>query len=145
MEKAKQDTKRFLAANWRVGLVSTLVIVGVLVAGLLWSSNEERKAILAMPIENVNISSIHDGDYDGEYTFGGFKYQVCVLVKDRKITSIEVTSAPRKVADLTNRVAAEVLAADGNLHIEVGNSAESKAVLLAIHNALVVGVSDCST
>lgn len=139
---AKQDTKRFLAAYWRVGVVSAVVIGGVLIAGLLWRSNEARKVVLAKPIDTVNISSIHDGDYDGEYTFGGFKYEVCVLVKDGKITSVEVTSAPRRVAEQVNRVAAQVLAA-GNVNVEVGSSAESKAVLLAIVDALTAGVTDC--
>jgi uncharacterized protein with FMN-binding domain len=91
-------------------VVSAVFIVLILIgAGGIFYLNRGVKAGLTVETGTVDLSSISDGTYSGEYSSGRWSNEVNVTVKDHKITSIEVVddvtfSKPECTKELINRV-----------------------------------------
>jgi len=124
--------------------VVLIIIIGVVViaigilSSLMLCNTAEMKRVRAMPINDINLSSISDGVYKGDYSYGGFTYEVEVTVKEHKIETINV---------LKNRNTSHAKSAEGvigkvlktqsvNLDAVSGATTTSKALLKAIENAL---------
>lgn len=56
-----------------------------------WSSRfQEMKTVRAMPIEAIDLTSVSDGTFQGDFSYGGFTYEVAVAVKDHQIETIDI-------------------------------------------------------
>ena len=89
-------------------------------------------------INDVKLSAVKDGAYNGEYKDGRWTNEVNLTVKDHKITSIELVKdvlfpKPEVTKELFNKVVKEQ-----NINIDAisGSTITSKAYLKSIENAL---------
>jgi len=116
------------------------VIVLVLAAGGLWLRDKAIKfeaKITAMQINEVDLSAVADGAYEGSADAEIVRAQVRVTVRDHQITKIELlrhdTGQGRPAEVIPDRVvAAQSLKVD----MVSGATYSSKVILKAIENAL---------
>jgi uncharacterized protein with FMN-binding domain len=104
---------------------------------------KEIKRVRSMPINEVDLSNIQDGSYKGDFSYGGFTYEVEVTVKEHRIENIEILkNRDTRHAKKAEGVVEKVLNAQ-SLEVDAvtGATTTSKALLEAIENALKKGVS----
>ncbi len=109
-----------------------------------WSSSfQEMKTVRAMPIETVDLADVEDGTFQGDFSYGGFTYEVAVAVKDHRIETIDILkNRDTKHAKQAAGVVSKVLSAQTvNVDVVTGATTTSKALLKAIENALKKGVA----
>ncbi len=117
-----------------------IVVLLVLAAAFYtFQLRQEVAAALAVTIEPIDFSSIHEGHYLGEYRLGWTTYKVEVEVSNRRITGVEIlrnrnTRYARKAAE----VIVERVIARGNVSVDLvsGATASSTGLLKAIEQAL---------
>lgn len=91
-----------------------------------------------MEIGDSDLSSLADGAYHGEATFGGFTYSVQVTVLDHAITDVKVLANRKSAyARFAEGVILRVLAAqNANVDAITGATTTSKCLMKAVGNAL---------
>ena len=91
-----------------------------------------------MPIEDVDLTSISNGNYKGNFSYSGFTYEVEVTMKEHRIENIEIVkNRDTKHAKKAEGVVKNVLRTQ-SLAVDciTGATTTSKALLKAIENAL---------
>lgn len=88
-------------------------------------------------IDDINLSSVNDGVYKGKYNAGRWSNEVNVIVKDHKITKIDVvkdvTISKQEVKEgIINDV---IKKQNTNVDVVSGATVTSKAYLKSIENA----------
>jgi uncharacterized protein with FMN-binding domain len=111
-------------------------------AVLVGCNSAEVKAVRAMPINHVDLAKVADGTYLGDFTYGGFTYQVSVAVASHQIRDIAVvknrTTSPAKKAEEAMKRVMEQQRND--VDAVSGATTTSKALLKAVENALNKGL-----
>lgn len=125
--------KRIFKILLSIFLIFVLIIVG----GIIYLSRglESGKSVV---VNNVSISALRDGTYNGKYKAGRWTNEVKLTVKNGKIAAIEVIedvtfNKPEVTKELFDRIIVKQ-----NLDVEVvsGATATSKAYLKAMEDAL---------
>ncbi|MCU0846370.1 MAG: FMN-binding protein [Spirochaetes bacterium] len=105
------------------------------------SSYEEIKRAREMPIKKINPAVKPDGKYRGAFTYGGFTYEVEVVLKGGVIRDILVlknrdTEYARLAEGVTGRIRKS-----NSLDVDAvtGATTTSKALMKAVENALDAG------
>ena len=135
MANAKAITSKHIL--YAVGAL--VVLIGLAAAFYMFQLRHEATAALAVEIEPIDFSSIHEGHYIGEYRLGWTKYKVEVEVYNRRITGVEIL---RNRSNRYARMAAEEIVARviarGNVSVDVvsGATTSSTGILKAIEQAL---------
>lgn len=91
-----------------------------------------------LAINEVNLSSLSDGMYNGKYNAGRWTNEMNVTIKDHKIIKIEVVKdVTFSLPKVTEAIISEVLEKQNtNVDVISGATVTSKAYLKAIENAL---------
>lgn len=121
-----------------VALAVLLVAGGGFAAVKYVEAAREAEAVRNMEIHDMDLSSIHDGTYPGNFTYGGFTYGVEVTIRNYTIADIKITSnRSTKYAKMAEGVVQNVLTR-GNTAADVvsGATTTSKALLKAIEQAI---------
>jgi len=103
---------------------------------------EYKERVVAIEIENVDLQTVADGEYTGEYDAILVKVTVKVVVKDHKIESIELLQHENGRGGDAEIIPANVVKAQ-SLQVDTisGATASSKVILEAIEQALKKGIS----
>ncbi|MDZ7376682.1 MAG: FMN-binding protein [candidate division KSB1 bacterium] len=123
-------------------LILTTAIV--LSSRCFWSSRfKEMKTVRAMPIAAVDLTSVQDGAFKGDFSYGGFTYEVAVAVRDHRIETIDILkNRDTRHARRAEGVVPKVISAQTvNVDVVTGATTTSKALLKAIENALKKGTA----
>jgi uncharacterized protein with FMN-binding domain len=139
MGKAKVNPKKQNKYNNTIVFLALLILIGG-AFGLRYilAVNKEHQAVRALVIEDQDLASVHDGTYLGDYTYGGFTYQVSVTIQNYRIKGIDILkNRSTRYAKMAEGVVDKVLA-KGNVNVEVvsGATTTSKALLKAIEQAI---------
>ncbi len=67
---------------------TVLFLLSVLLAAGASCGQSEEKRVLAMPINEVDLTRVENGTYRGSFTFVKFTYVVDVKVQDHRIAGI---------------------------------------------------------
>lgn len=117
-------------------IVFAILIIGV--GGFIYATlglSKYRK----MLINDVDLSKVEDGVYQGEFTGGRWKNKLEVTVKDNRITDIGLINASKSsgMADIGEKVIQQVKERQ-SLQIDTvsGATVHTKAILKSIENAL---------
>lgn len=119
--------------KWKI---ITIAAVAVVVAMVLFATVGLQEA-LNVTIGSVDLSTIADGRYVGEYRNGRFSSTVAVTVQNHAITGVEAIKGSNAGATMIAELAGRVLAAQQpNVDAFSGATATSKSFLKAVENAL---------
>lgn len=128
----------------------TKIIIGVLIfivviaavgvtqlKSLTAKADAELQKLLAAEIKEVNISNIPDGTYTGKYQAFPIEVEVKVILKDHKITGIDLVKHTTGKGQAAEVIPSKVVEAQ-SLKVDTisGATYSSKVILLAIQDAL---------
>lgn len=114
---------------------------GVMYFTYLAPMNETLKEVRTMDIKDVELESLKDGVYQGEYSYSSTTCRVEVVLKDHRIIEIKVLDNGRTEYAKKAEEALERVKKQQSLQVDVVSSATttSKALLKAVENALSSG------
>ena len=73
-----------------VAWVRTCLVFLLTLTVLCACSNAEVKAVRAMPVNHVDLTKVKDGNYRGDFSYGGFTYEVQVTVVSHQVKEIAI-------------------------------------------------------
>jgi len=117
-----------------LGLIIVLVIVGI---ALVNSMQKSLENLITAEVEAVNLSSVPDGTYLGEYGSFPVKVQVRVGMAGGAITEIVILMHQNGQGTPAEVIIDDVIT-EQSLQVDsiAGATYSSKVILLAIHDAL---------
>lgn len=118
-----------------VSIFILLLLIGI---GGIFFISRGLSTGMNLVINDVELSSLSDGIYNGEYDVGRWSNEMNVAIKDHKIIKIEVVkdvsfSKPEVTEAIINRV---IEKQNTNVDVVSGATVTSKAYLKAMENAL---------
>ena len=122
-------------------IISLSIILAVLVTTFIFMvtiPEKKNDAIRQMTINNVDLSKLDNGTYNGEFAYGRYTYKVEVAVSGHIIESIKVEHGrDNKHAKAAEGVIDNVISKQA-IDVEVisGATTTSKAILKAVEYAL---------
>lgn len=101
-------------------------------------AREELLRVRSMPIGEVDLRRAADGVYHGDFSYGGFTYEVRTTLKRHRIEKIEIirnrdSGYAKKAEGVVGRV---LKAQSPNVDAISGATTTSKALCKAIENSL---------
>ncbi len=86
----------------------------------------------------VDLGSVADGTYRGEYKYARWSYTADVTVRDHKIVDVKLVDDKNKVMEKASMELISKIASQGTLKVDTvsGATVTSKALLKAVENAL---------
>ena len=124
-------------------VVSALLVIGLLAGGLYLKSIGDYKAkVDALTFDEIDLTKVNDGIYEGQCDTGVVRARVQVTVRDHRMESIELLEhengrgAPAE-AILAQMVEEQTTAVDA----VSGATCSSKVIRKAVENALAKGLS----
>jgi uncharacterized protein with FMN-binding domain len=118
-------------------VISLTVTLGSSI-GLYKAAEKNMKHVHSLEIPPVDIQHLKDSVYNGSYSYLCMPYRVAVTIEKKQIKKIEVTkNYKRKWSKMAEKVIPRVLEAQNtNVDAVSGATTTSKALLMAIYNAL---------
>jgi uncharacterized protein with FMN-binding domain len=119
-------------------ILSILMVFILITAGGIFFLSRGLASGSKLVINDVKLSAVKDGIYNGKYKGGRWTNEVNLTVKDHKITNIDLVKdvlfpKPEVTKELFNNVVKEQ-----NVNVDAisGSTITSKAYLKSIENAL---------
>jgi uncharacterized protein with FMN-binding domain len=119
----------------RIVLIVAGVIVVLLLAGL-FAVTRGMKEIQNLSIENPDISSLQDGEYEGSFHKTRWNYRVKVTLKEGEIRDIQFIDKPDDGSFSDKAVDAVLEAQSLDIDTVTGASINTRAFRKAVENAL---------
>lgn len=122
----------------KISGIVLLTLVAIFFIGLQVFLRGFNKEIAKVPINNVDLSTMADGEYIGEYSFNDVVgARVAVWVQSNKITYIAILEHRNGMGSKAETIVNSVVEAQ-SLEVDLvsGASGSSKVILKAIENAL---------
>ena len=125
-------------------VVSALLVIGLLAGGLYLKSIGDYKAkVNALTFDEIDLTKVNDGIYEGQCDTGIVRARVQVTVRDYRMESIELLEhengrgTPAE-AILSQMVQKQTTAVDA----VSGATCSSKVIRKAVENAITAGLSN---
>ena len=125
----------------KILIISIVLLMTVFSAGC--GRMKELRETREMEIDDVDLSTVADGNYRGYYTYAGIEVGVEVQVRDHRIERIAVLKAYTTTKQSKEAAAiVDTVIARQSLAVDVisGATTSSKAYLKAMENALKEGI-----
>jgi uncharacterized protein with FMN-binding domain len=118
------------------------LVLLVILATLSGCTSAEVKAVRGMPIKKIDLLQVKDGGYLGDFSYGGFTYEVKVTIASHQLKDIVLLkNRTTKHAKMAEGVVKSILDQQRNdVDAVSGATTTSKALLKAIENALAKGL-----
>lgn len=122
-----------------IGIIIGLFVVGAAVFMIkIWPALQEVKQIRQLKINDINLTKVQDGTYQGDFTYGEFTYQVAVTITNHRIENIKIlknrqTTHAQKAEGVIERI---IQKQSPNVDAITGATTTSKALMKAVENAL---------
>ena len=119
-------------------LVILLIVLFIIALTSVFFISRGLKSGMNLEINDVNLTSLNDGIYNGKYNAGRWSNEMNITIKDHKIIKIEVVKdVSFSLPEVTQAIVSKVLEKQNtNVDIISGSTVTSKAYLKAIENAL---------
>ncbi|HYF75039.1 MAG TPA: FMN-binding protein [Candidatus Nitrosocosmicus sp.] len=119
-------------------VLSVVILIVLVLGGGMFFISRGVEAGEALEINEVNLSEISDGTYNGIYNSGRWTNEVSVKVKEHKIIGVEIVKdvllpKPEVTAELINLVLEKQ---SPKIDAISGSTVTCKAYLKSIENAL---------
>lgn len=125
-------------------IISVCVIAAVVLAMLLFAviiPNMQYGEIRKMEINNVDLDTLDDGIYNGEFAYSQTVYKVEVKISDHKIDRINILSGGKSEYAKSAEQVIDTIIQEQQIDVDIvsGATTSSKAILKAVENALTNG------
>lgn len=114
------------------------IVLTTMAVILLGCASQEVMRVRQMPIQNINLNNVVDGEYVGAFAYSGFEYKVKTTVSAHRIAAIEIlqnrnTRHARKAEGVLGKI---VQHQTPNVDAVSGATTTSKAIMKAVENSL---------
>lgn len=116
-----------------VGVIALLVVAFVIV---MFQAEKNLEAMPELPLEEVDLSRIPDGTYEGGYSAFPVEVEVEVTVQGGRITAIDLIKHSNGQGKAAEAIPGMVVEAQSLQVDAITGATYSKAILLAIRDAL---------
>jgi uncharacterized protein with FMN-binding domain len=118
-----------------VSILILLLLIGII--GVFFISRG-LKSGMNLVINDVNLSSLSDGSYNGKYDAGRWTNEMNVTIKEHRIVKIDVVKdVSLSMPKITEAMISKVIEKQNtNVDVVSGSTVTCKAYLKAIENAL---------
>ena len=115
------------------------LMLGIHIYGGITSLSDYRTAVSDLYIENVNISEVPDGVYEGECNVGYIYARVSVTVSEGVITEIKILEHRNERGTIAERITDSMISRQ-EIKVDTVTSAtnSSKVIQKAVENALIM-------
>ena len=125
----------------KVVIISSCIVVAALLAVLLFAvilPNMQYGEVRTMQINNVDLSALNDGIYDGEFAYSSTVYKVEVDIKDHRIAKVDIISGGSSEYAKSAEAIVQNIIDEQHIDVDIvsGATTSSKAILKAVENAL---------
>lgn len=123
----------------KIGLIVFVIVVllGAIISYFVVQITDELDQLSTITIQDVDLSSIDDGQYYGEFKTTVVTAVVIVEVRNHEIISIEIVEHHNgQGSDAETIVDSIILAQSLQVDAVAGATYSSKVILLAVENAL---------
>ena len=129
----KKRTKKIL-----IGIAIALVLISISAFVFMSKANAELEQLTNMKIQEINLSDVADGDYQGKYKVFPISVEVKVSVSNHIISDIVIEKHFNGQGKPAEVIVNQVIATQ-SLQVDSisGATYSSKIILKAIENALV--------
>lgn len=128
-----------MSKRWKVFLIllAVIVLLGIAGAVFLSQTGKNLEALPDMPMEDVDLSAIPDGTYNGSYSAFPVVVEVEVAVEGGRITAIDLIRHSNGQGKAAEAIPGMVIEAQ-SLSVDAisGATYSSKVIVLAIKAAL---------
>jgi len=125
--------------RYRILIGVGIVLVGLISAGILAVNSIEKGLadLVETEIEDVDLSMVQDGDYEGSYTRLPISVKVLVKIEDHHIVDINILEHLNGQGETAEVIVSDVIANDSIVvDCIAGATYSSKCILLAIKEAI---------
>lgn len=128
----KRRTKNII-----IGILLVLALIAIGVFVFMNKANEGLEALSTIKIENVDLSTIDDGAYQGDYKVFPITVEVKVIVANHTISDIIIEKHTNGQGKPAEAIIDQVITSQ-SLQVDTvsGATYSSKVILKAIENAL---------
>jgi uncharacterized protein with FMN-binding domain len=124
----------------KVIFIIIAILAIVIIAGALFVSSMQKNLdqLADIQIQNIDLTKIKDGTYEGAHEAFPVVVEVKVTVENHKITEIELVKHTNGQGKAAEAIIEEVISAQSlQLDVVSGATYSSKVILKAIENALI--------
>jgi len=117
------------------------LMIGLGLLAITGCVSNEMGSVRDMPIHDVDLQTVADGEYPGSFSYGGFTYQVATTVKGHAIVDVKIVQN-KKTRHATKAEGVIPLILEHqtpNVDGVSGASISSKALKKAVENSLLAG------
>lgn len=124
------------------GLYITILIIGIITRIFFYMLKSVDKMAEDMPVENIDVTRIADGKYEGEAHLDPVMVITEVTVKDGKIEDIYIKEHRRGYGEKAEKTVVEEILNTQKMNVDVvsGATISSKAIMKSVENALKTAV-----
>lgn len=124
----------------KIGLLSVLAVLACLGCIFFVMLNNEKKEVTNLVFENVNMSDVEDGTYEGEVSTALVSAKVRVTVRDKRIENIEILKHDNGLGSKAESIVDEMIKRNTyDVDVVSGATYSSKVIENAVNQALVKG------
>lgn len=118
-------------------IILIVLVIFVFIAGFTVITQNKLNKLVQMPVSNVALESIEDGNYEGNYNVFPVTVKLNVTVKGHKITEILILEHINGQGGKAEAIVDQVIEKQ-SLQVDIvsGATYSSKVILKAIENAL---------
>ena len=123
----------------KIILVIVFIVVGIGISGKLIIDSIEKnlEAMMAIEIDDIDLTSLSDGTYIGEYKATPIYVKLEVTISNHIITDITILEHQNGQGDDAVQIISDIIDAQHlNVDLISGASYSSKVILLAVFDAL---------
>lgn len=123
--------------GWKI-ILAVVLSLAIFLGVVWWYLGYGLHDTLDVTLEKVDLSTIADGVYTGEYRQGRFYYRVEVTIRDHTVADLVFAQVPRISTPEFHQEMVKRVKGARSLPVDTvtGATASSKAVLKAVENAL---------
>ncbi|MGI6701766.1 MAG: FMN-binding protein [Christensenellales bacterium] len=120
-----------------IGLIVITAIAAIAGVSLIVYLNNNLKALNEMTLEDIDLSEIPDGEYQGDYSVFPVSVKVKVTVTSHEITAIEIVEHDNGRGGAAEEITQDIIEAQ-SLDVDsiTGATYSSRVILKAVENAL---------
>lgn len=122
------------------GIFAVVVLIILVMAGVLIKSKSDLKNLANIEIQNVDLSEIEDGSYEGKYKAFPISVQVNVNIKSHVIDDIIILKHINGQGSAAEKITENILKSQ-SLEVDAvsGATYSSKVIVKAVEDALKAG------
>lgn len=118
-------------------ILAIIALIILIMVGIYIKAQSDLKELSTMEIQDIDLSNVKDGNYEGSYNVFPISVKVNVYVKNHEITDIKILKHTNGQGGPAEKIT-ELILQSQSLKVDAisGATYSSKVIIKAVENAL---------